>query len=63
MLKQTLLDLFDEIRGNKSHLGGDPQDGDPPEGLNNQKILAKIADAESKLEKYEVQVEGMADQL
>jgi len=32
MLKQTLLDLFDEIRGNKSQIGGDPQDGEPPEG-------------------------------
>lgn len=53
MLKQTLIDLFDEIKGNKSHVGDLQQDGDPPEGLNNSRLIGKISDAETKLERFE----------
>ena len=64
MLKQTLLDLFDELRGNKSHIGADlQQDGEPPEGCDFNRILPKITDAEGKLERFEQQMESMADSL
>jgi hypothetical protein len=64
MLKQTLLDLFDELRGNKSHIGADlQQDGDPPDNYDNSRVMPKLLDAECKLERFEKQMEGMADSL
>lgn len=64
MLRQTLLDLFDELRGNKSRVGVDfQQDGEPPEGNDNSKICSKIAEAETKLERFGAQFESMSNSL
>lgn len=63
MLKQTLLDLFDELKGNQSQIADFQQDGQPPEPLNNSMLLKKVADAENKLQRVEVQMEDMADSL
>jgi hypothetical protein len=41
----------------------DPQDCQPHDANVNPRVLAKIADAESKLDRVELQMEGMANSL
>ena len=59
MLKQTLLDRFDEFRGNHSRVGKQPQDR---RGLD-PGLVAKLNDAEQKLEKVESHFDYLATSL
>ena len=59
MFKQTLLDLFDEFRGNHSRVGRQTSDRRALDAG----LIAKINDAEQKLEKVEVHFDGLATAL
>ena len=59
MFKQTLLDLFDEFRGNHSRVIGQAKD----RRAQDTRLIAKINDAEQKLEKVETHFDGLATAL
>lgn len=65
MFKQTLLDLFDEVKGNHSRVGNLNEFGRA--SFNNMAadpaIFEKVLDAEQKLEKIEGHFEHLATSL
>ena len=64
MFKQTLLDLFDEVKGNHSRIGNINGRRNSAGGMNiDPAVIEKVTDAEQKLEKVESHFEWITADL